>query len=492
MKTSDLPEFLERGERARLIPVVADTSKEGRAASIFLATVMAVDEFAAAMLGSVGVRLGKRAKVRCFTEVVLRESAGDVRLRPDGLILVDTGKSRWSALLEAKIGKADIEEEQLKSYIQLARANGIDAVITLSNQFTAMPDHLPVPVPKALTKGVELFHWSWMFVLTQATLLLHNNEFASADQRFVMKEVVRHFSHDSAGVSSFDRMNAEWKDLILKVQSDAPLNRALPEVERTVASWHQEERDLCLIMSRKIGRGVHLRLPRAHINDQVQRVRDDCDALVRTKALCCEMDVPDAAAPLCVSAHLGRRTIICSMKLPAPKDKKRTSARINWLLRQLTASDAANVFIKASWPGRAQDTQASLAEARANPACLESENKALTPVAFEVSMVRDMAGKFSGNKTFIEGIEEFVPLYYENVGQHLRAWVAAPPKVIASAQPDVDMDDEVVVADQPEPPPAEPAPDPEVVSTPVEAVADGASPKRHDGVETMLASSDDA
>ncbi len=101
------------------------------------------------------------------------------------------------------------------------------------------------------------------------------------------------------------------------------------------------------------------------------------------------------------------------MSLHAPKDKKRASARINWLLRQLASSEPADVFIKANWPGRAPDTHASLADARANPACLEADNANLTPVGFEVFMVRDLAGKFAGAKTFIEGLEDFVPQYYE-------------------------------------------------------------------------------
>ncbi len=315
-----------------------------------------------------------------------------------------------------------------------------------------------IPLPKTLTKGVEVFHWSWMYLLTQATLLLHDDQFSSPEQRYILREVVRFFSHDSAGVSQFDRMNAEWKDLVIKVQSDAPLNRSLPEVERSVAAWHQEERDLSLIMSRKIGREVHLKLSRAHMDDQGQRLRDDCDELVRTKSLSCTLDIPDAAAPLVVTVHLGRRTITCSMSLQAPKDKKRASARINWAIKQLGQAIPVDVFIKANWPGRAQDTHASLEQARANPACLESANSELVPVGFEVMMVRDLAGKFAGTKTFIEGLEDFVPLYYENIGQYLRAWVAAPPKVIQPVQSEALADPKGLIATA-EARPEESAPD---------------------------------
>ena len=59
----ELPKFIERGEIARLIPVVADTSKENRAASILLATLMSVENFRKALLESVGQRVGSRAKI---------------------------------------------------------------------------------------------------------------------------------------------------------------------------------------------------------------------------------------------------------------------------------------------------------------------------------------------------------------------------------------------------------------------------------------------
>ena len=36
----DLPDYLARGERARLFPVLTDTSKEGRSTSILLAAII--------------------------------------------------------------------------------------------------------------------------------------------------------------------------------------------------------------------------------------------------------------------------------------------------------------------------------------------------------------------------------------------------------------------------------------------------------------------
>lgn len=95
------PEFLAQGERARLFPVLSDSSKEGRATSIFLACLANVDEFADALLSSVGRPIGKLSRVRTYTEVCFALEGEQMRGRPDGLIEVRTGRATWYAMVEA-------------------------------------------------------------------------------------------------------------------------------------------------------------------------------------------------------------------------------------------------------------------------------------------------------------------------------------------------------------------------------------------------------
>ncbi|WP_163558014.1 hypothetical protein [Halomonas sp. NO4] len=424
------PDFVKRAEVARLIPVTADTNREQRAASIMLAALRGVQEFRQLMLGSLGLRVGSRASLEAWTEVELEADVGAAKSdRPDGLIVLETGRKRWLALVEAKIGNAEIGEEQLKHYLQQAKKNKVDAVLTITNQFVAMPSHHPVKVPKTMLKGVELFHWSWMYVVTQATLLLESGEITSPDQRFLLEEVLRYLGHESSGISRFDSMNREWKEVVSKVKSGAVLGKSTEEVENTVSSWHQEQRDLCLVMSRKLGRPVKLKLARAHRTDPVKRLKDDCEVLAKDKVLCCCLEVPDAAADLEVTADLTKRTIVCSMRLTAPQDKKRSTARANWLARQLPKAEPEGMFVKAIRPGRAEETQATLTKVLEDAAVLDSSVTAVVPSAFEVFYMADLAHRFAGNKVFIEELEKAVPHFYEQVGQRLRAWVAPPPKL---------------------------------------------------------------
>ena len=425
-----IPECLSSGEKARLIPVAADASREGRAVSVVLATLISVPPFARVMLASVGQRVGNRANLDCFTEICFKEGNADGKIRPDGLLILDGGRGRlWRCIVEAKIGKADLDNAQIAKYLVLAKNQKFDAVLTISNQFVAPPTHSPVTVPKNTGRGVELLHWSWMYLLTQAMLLLQDGAFDRPEQRYIIAEMVRYFSHPSVGVSSFDRMNSEWKDLVAQVQAGAKLNRSWPVVEKSVAAWHQEARDLCLSMTRKIGRPARLRLSRAHADDPIQRLRDDSADAVEKHELSCILEIPDAAAPLVVTASLLRRSVVVSMSLAAPRDKQRASSRINWLLRQLAKSAPEDLHIRAYWPGKAPATQATLASLKENPSLLEGENPNLSPTQFEVMLIRDLAAKFSGSKTFIEALEASVPTFYDQVGQRLRAYVPSPPRI---------------------------------------------------------------
>jgi hypothetical protein len=190
---------LARGERARLFPVLADTSKEGRTLSIFLACLEHVDDFGRAMLTGVGQRVGKRSTIETYTEVVLQKN-GEKAHRPDGLIVLRTGSTQWAALVEAKVGNTDLTSEQIEAYLDLAKQNGVTTVLTLSNQFAPLPTHHPVQVSAGVRRKAELFHWSWMYVVTQASLLLSNGQVTDPAQRYLLNEMVRFLTHPSAGV----------------------------------------------------------------------------------------------------------------------------------------------------------------------------------------------------------------------------------------------------------------------------------------------------
>ena len=426
-----------KGERARLIPSVADNALERRGVSILLSALMAVHEYRKVMFESIGQRVGQRARVDAWTEVVFpdEKSRGkkDDDRRPDGAIVLSTGKRTWKALVEAKVNNAELGEQQITDYLRRARAHGFDAVITVSNQFTALPEHHPVAVDGRLTQSVSLYHWSWTYLLTQAELLLESEGIDSTDQHYILEEVVAYFNSDKSGVKGFTEMNPEWGDLVQRCRSDARLNRKADEVINTVSSWHQEQRELCLKLWPLVRARVDVKLPRAHKKDPKKRLTDDCAALCDDKRLRSEIVVPNAAAPMEVFADLSSSTITCKMRLQAPEDKKSTKARVNWLTRQIPVSEAglnAQVWIQARRRGGSAETAKKLAELRDDPIAIDDDSTASSPpTSFVIWMQADDARAFGGKRKFIEQLEALIPAFYEHVGQHLKAWVPPAPQV---------------------------------------------------------------
>ena len=152
-----LDDVLKEAQRARLIPFGAESRKEERIVSILLATLSIVRAFAKQLLRQFNVTMTKTARLECFTEVEFPNASGNGKDRPDGILRLVTRRSQWTAIVEAKISRSDISEEQVHRYGDLARRYGIDAVITLSNQLVSLPTHLPYTVPKKLGRYVHFF-----------------------------------------------------------------------------------------------------------------------------------------------------------------------------------------------------------------------------------------------------------------------------------------------------------------------------------------------
>ncbi|HZW27105.1 MAG TPA: hypothetical protein VFF08_01535, partial [Trueperaceae bacterium] len=83
----DLPEDVVSGEAARLIPVVADSSREIRATSVLLAAMQSVPPFAKALLATIGQSFSSRSSLVGYTETKFEGKGPLPECRPDGYLL---------------------------------------------------------------------------------------------------------------------------------------------------------------------------------------------------------------------------------------------------------------------------------------------------------------------------------------------------------------------------------------------------------------------
>lgn len=266
-------------------------------------------------------------------------------------------------------------------------------------------------------------------MLTEADLLLSQNSISNTDQRLLLNELRRFLTHESAGVKGFDRMPKEWGDLNKLVSSGGVISSRSLDATAVMSAWHQETRDIALILSRMTETVVTERLSRKHKLDGVTRVKDEINLMREDQTLGLELDVPDAAAPLEVLVDIKRRSIDVGMTLRAPEDKISIKARVNWILRQVKTTNLDDLYLRLMWPGKAEPTQYLVSELKEHPELAEAEKSHLSPHSFHIFYSKRLGARFTQQTNFIVDIEAIIPKFYGEVGAELAAWQKRAPKI---------------------------------------------------------------
>lgn len=418
------PEKDGYGEYARLFPALSEKGKEGRAASIFLACVSHIPEFANELLLPLGRPIGKRSSVVALTEVKFPSADKD---RPDGLIAVRTGNTFWTCLLEFKVGGV-LEQSQVERYLRLSKENGIDAVLTISNDIVPTPDVSPVSVDGRLTRTTKLFHVSWKQILAHLQLLVANDSIADLDHRMITREFIRFLTHPSTGIKGYEQMPPEWGDIVDACRDRKALRKTGNDELAVANGWIQEERELAFILSETTNSLAQVYRSNAEKSSHQAIIDRHLGSLVNHGLLATWITVRGVAAPIHVELDLQSRSSRVSMELQAPRDKAQAKACVTWLSRQLNLEDVSGIDIEADWKGRRQTSHATLSAIVEDPYSIIEDRSAGLPTRFRVVSKQEMQRKFSSRRGVIDSIEDEVREFYKRIGQHLTAWVAPPPK----------------------------------------------------------------
>lgn len=426
----------ESWHEARLIPtsgINGAEEQERRATSALLAVLSAVKEFGRAFVQPFGAPAGTMS---CFIEVPF--FVGEKRVYPDGLIRVVRGSRSWTALVEVKTGPNRLATEQLENYLDVARDEGFDAVITISNEIPAVAGQHPTKVDKRKLRKVALHHVSWSKVLAEAVLQKEFRGVADPDQAWILGELIRYLEHQKSGALEFDDMGESWVTVRDSVAAGTmrPSDKGIAEV---VARFDALLRFTSLQLGRQLGREVVPVLSRKEVADPSVRAQALTDSLSKTGVLSGTIRIPDTAGLLVVSADLRAGQVTCHVDVDAPREGRPTT-RVNWLVRQLrNAPELVRLEAYANH-ARGASTAELLRAVRENPACLVADpSKDLR--SFRVAVSTPLGTKRGrGRGAFIDSVLTAVNGFYADVLESLRPWAAAPPKLRPAhpTPPDVD------------------------------------------------------
>ena len=413
---------------ARLIPPYK-LGDESALTSIFLSSLRLINEFRGAISSAVG--LSTSGTIHVFTELCFGKFLDK---RVDGLILVvRAGKIKDAALLELKNKDNELNPLQIQNYVDIAKFYGIPRLITISNQFVSVPTQSPVTVK--LPKDVFLYHLSWSYILTIAQLLLFDNDMNinDPDQVEIMKEIMQYLENPQAGVRGFTCMKPGWKEVVHKTNTGTHLKLDDPDIDEAVCSWLQEEKDMAMILSRKLGQLVRSGEKKHRANLQ-GRIDDAKNSLIKDKHVSATLIVEGTASNIHIRANLDRRNIVMSMTLPPPMDRK-TKAQINWMLNQMRRCQTKNPNLFSMLASEIRVDIGIKYQSHRERLTLEKLESAWELLKdreikeFTVLQVKDLGRKFESRTGFISTIEQMLLDYYQGIVQHLKRWEKPAPKM---------------------------------------------------------------
>lgn len=428
MKGQTLAE--EHWQSARLIPtsgISGPDEAERRATSALLAVMGAVREFGVALTKPLGA---PAAQLQTFIEVAF--PAGDDRTcYPDGLIEATRGAKTWSALVEVKTGQAELERAQVETYLDVARDNGLDAVLTISNQLAPAPGVHPVDVDKRKLKRVQLHHLSWTEIVTAAVQQRVHRGVADPEQAWILGELIRYLEHPKSGALNFVDMGAAWVPVreALAAGTLRMNDKGLVEV---ISRWDQLLRFAALRLGRELGTDVQVKVSRREASDPARWLADQAGELVRTGMLAGALRIPDAVAPIEVTVDLRASKVTVMAEIEAPREG-RPATRVNWLLRQL-ADAPAGLRVDVLATGARSSLSELLATVRDNPTVLVPD-KGREIRAFKVAASSPMGTKRgTGRGAFIDSVLAAIDGFYEAVVQNVRGWTPKAPQLPAAGR----------------------------------------------------------
>jgi hypothetical protein len=412
---------------ARLIPTFGirnQQEQEKRATSCLLAVMHGVPEFGYALLKELDAP--KAPVIETFAEVRFKDGNGKTVI-PDGAIRCQRGKKAWTCLVEVKTGSARLKDEQVSAYLEIAKANGFDGVLTISTQITANSTESPVAVDRRrLRGGLNLWHFSWWRVLTEAIVQQRYRGISDPDQEWILRELIHYLSNEASGAVGFEDMGENWVQ-VRNAARDGSLRKGDDAAHDVAERWEQFTHYLCLSLSQELGAMVTALRPRN------QTTPGRLDELIRgleaDGELRSTVRIPDAVGSLTIRSNLRSRQTFLSVVIDAPREG-RAKARFNWLIRQLKQAPD-DLLIESTFPNARTTTAVKLGDVRDDAAtAYHPTDPKREPRTFVLTQTKPMGQKRGrAEGSFVRDTGSQTVTFYRDIVQNLKAWQAAAPKL---------------------------------------------------------------
>lgn len=428
---SDLESNL-KGRRVRLFSsasIRTSDEAETRATASFLSMIKAVSEFGRQFLKTSGAPAGN---VECFTEVTFKDKAKKTESRPDGVVIVTRGKKEWKALVEVKIGSNNLRQDQFDRYHILARDQGFDALITISNQVALSNGLPPLKVDKRRLSKTDVAHFSWERLLSEAQYLSLQSGVADADQQYMLAEWIRYVNDKKSKIIVAPQVGKNWDNMLSAASADR-LKSVNADVDDFSKVWAGFLRVQAFRLRAQLGEQVEVRLKATEKKDPEAHFKNLSAQMLLDGKICSFLKVPHTAGDLKILLDLRSKRVFYEVHIDPPSDKK-TKGQITWIVNQLKKLEQVptDLCLIVEWKKKGFLTEVKVCGIEDSKDELMFDLQGdLIPAEVEIKSFRiHWKTKLSRKKTIIfnqigGNLEEF----YKSVVEHLQVYVPPTPKL---------------------------------------------------------------
>lgn len=422
MPSVDVSKF----QRARLIPatdIKGSHDQERRATSAFLAVLQGVPELTRAILKEYGAPAGD---IETFIEPEFKLDSKKVR--PDGFIQITRGAKTFRIIVEVKTGKNELELDQLNEYLDIAKVESFDMLLTISNQvLDATNTHPTKGIDARKLRSTSLVHLSWMRIISECIILSEHTGVQDADRSWVLKELIRFLQSDASGASEFNDMGTNWVSVRDGVRAGT-IKKPDDSVVDVVTKFQNLVRYCALTLAARSGVDAREIAPKSAKLDPKKFLSIEAASLLSSKTIKGILRIPGAASDLEILADIGSGLTHTSFELSAPGEGK-NKARLSWLLRQwkeIPKDATVSIGYKHS---RTLETPVNLAGLKSGDLDLNLDNTKELAL-FKISIVRPSGDKRGrGKGAFIDLVLNQVELTYSDLLQPIKPWASSAPKL---------------------------------------------------------------
>jgi len=196
----------------------------------------------------------------------------------------------------------------------------------------------------------------------------------------------------------------------------------LEHLEDAVMSWHQEEIDMKLMLSRYLGIIVTSRNedPKSKLNNNIKKLKTK-------NYLSTTLSVKGAVSNIDIKAEFERRMLQMSVEITPNLDYKTFEGRLNSLNRQIKKMDS-ELLNNLTITGRVFKSPTPITETYKDYDNFYNEEFKKKDVRkFVLTVNQSLGTSFKSKKQFVLLIEKMLKIFYEDIVQNLTSYIPPPP-----------------------------------------------------------------